>query len=145
MKILNRDAFYKFRILEKFESGIVLSGAEVKSLRLGRADLSNSFIRITNYEAYLINAYIYPYHGQDPSYQPNHTRKLLLHKSQINSLIGKVSKKGRSLVPLSLYTKRNMFKLELGLGESKSKYDHRREIKEKDEQRRIEQELKEEI
>lgn len=142
MRILNRQAHFNYKILETVEAGIVLSGKEVKSIRGSRVDLTNSFVKILNNEAYLVNAYIYPYQGQEQQYDPKHTRKLLLHKDQIKSLVGKISAKGRALVPLSLYSKNNFFKVQIGLGESKKKYDHKKALKEKDEQRRIAQELK---
>lgn len=140
MKIINRQARFDYKILETFEAGIVLTGAEVKSLRLGKLDLSNSYIRILNNEAYLINAYIYPYLGQEKDYDPRRTRKLLLHKTQLKTLIGRVSAKGKALVALSLYSKNNYFKVEAALAESKKKFDKRKELKEKDEQKRMEQE-----
>lgn len=143
MRIFNKQASYNYRILESFEVGIALNGGEVKSIRAGRADLSKCFARIQNGEVYLINAYINPYQGQDPSYDPYRKRKLLLHRAQINSLLGKLSKGGMALVPLSIYEKRNFFKVQLGLGQSKSKIDKKRSIKEKEEQKRLEQELKE--
>lgn len=143
MKITNRQAHHGYKILETLEAGIALTGSEVKSIRAGRADLSNSFARITNGEAFLVNAYIYPYLGARQDYVPNKTRKLLLHKQQINNLIGKVSSKGKALIPLSIYSKHNYFKVELAIAEAKSKYDHRRTLQKKDEQRKLEQELKE--
>lgn len=142
MKITNRQAYHGYKVLETLEAGIALTGSEVKSIRAGRVDLSNSFGRITNGEAFLVNAYIYPYLGSREDYVPNKTRKLLLHKQQISSLIGKIAAKGKALIPLSIYSKHNLFKVELALAESKTKYDHRKAIKQKDEQRKLEQELK---
>ncbi len=143
MKITNRQAFHGYKILETLECGIALTGSEVKSIRAGRVDLSNSFARITNGEVYLVNAYIYPYLGAREDYIPNKTRKLLLHKQQINNLIGKVTAKGKTLIPLSIYSKNNYFKIDLAVAESKTKYDHRKAIKQKDEQKKLELELKE--
>ena len=142
MKISNKKARHDYHILETLEAGIVLSGQEVKSLRSGRADLSNSFARVQNGEVFLKNAFIPPYNAASiPDYNPNRDRKLLLHKSQIKSLIGKTSK-AQTLVPLSIYEKSNFIKVELAIGTSKNKYDHRKVIKARDEQRKIEQDLR---
>lgn len=143
MKIVNKKALHNYHILEHLEAGIVLSGAEVKSIRAGRIDLGESHVRILNGEAYLLNANIQRY-GQagGKEYDAQKSRKLLLHKDQINSLIGKTSGKGTTLVPVSLYEKNNRFKVEIGLAKSKKEFDHRKIIKEKDHMRRIEQELR---
>lgn len=142
MKIYNRKARFNYYILETLEVGVVLTGLEVKSIRSGRVDLSESFARIQNGQVYLKNAYIYPYIGQAEGYDPKKDRKLLLHKKQISQLIGKTSKAAVTLIPLSFYTAHNLIKVELALAESKKKFDKRRAIKAKDEQRRIEQEIK---
>lgn len=142
MRIINRKAYHNYHIIDRFEAGIQLQGMEVKSLRAGRADLSESAARILNGEAFLINANIPAYQNAfKKSYEPQRSRKLLLHKSQIQSLIGKISS-GMSLVPLSLYEKNNLIKIQLGLGRSKKQFDKRKVIKERDQQRRIEQELR---
>lgn len=149
MRIENRLARRNFFITEAFEAGIVLSGSEVKSLRLGRADLSRSFAKLQNGEVFLNNAFIYPYSqkssahfGASKDYDPQRPRKLLMHKSQIRSLLGKLSSKGKALIPLAIYEKNNMFKVWLGLGQHKKKFDKKRALKEKDEARRLERELK---
>ncbi len=142
MKILNKKALHNYHILEHLEAGIVLSGGEVKSIRNGRLDLGESHIRILNGEAVLINAHIPPYQSSDENYDPQRSRKLLLHKSQINTLIGKVSKGGVTLIPVSIYEKNNRFKVEVGLARSKKEFDKRRVIKERDHIRRVEQELR---
>lgn len=143
MKVFNKKARFNYHILETMEAGIVLSGPEVKSIRLGRLDLSDSFARIQDGEAFLKNAYIPPYQGGAPEgYQPKRDRKLLLHKKQIQSLVGKTSKGSIALIPLSIYSARNMFKVELAVAASKKKFDKRRAIKEKDQQRQIEQDLR---
>lgn len=143
MKIINKKALYNYHILEHLEAGIVLSGAEVKSIRAGRIDLSESHVRILNGEAYLVNANI-PLYAQaaNKEYDAQKSRKLLLHKDQINSLIGKTSGKGTTLVPVSMYEKNNRFKVEVGLAKSKKEFDHRKMLKERDHQRRVEQELR---
>lgn len=142
MKIYNKKARFNYHILETLEAGVILSGSEVKSLRAGRADLNESFARVQNEEVLLKNAYIYPYLGQAKDYDPRRDRKLLLHKKQINYLIGKASSGVVTLIPLSIYEKHNFFKVELALAASKKKFDKRKAIKAKDEQRRIEQELR---
>ncbi len=143
MRIINKKALHNYHILEHLEAGIVLSGAEVKSIRAGRIDLGESHIRVLNGEAYLINANIPRYNqAADKEYDAGKSRKLLLHKDQINSLVGKVSGKGTTLVPVSIYEKNNRFKLEIGLAKSKKEFDKRKLIKAKDHQRRVEQELR---
>lgn len=143
MRIINRQARRNYHILESLEAGIELLGSEVKSVRAGRADLSESFVKILNEQAFLINANI-PRFAQtsQKSYDPLRSRKLLLHKKEINSLIGKTSGKGTTLIPLSIYEKHNRFKVEVGLGKSKREFDKRKVLKERDHLRRIEQELR---
>lgn len=143
MKIVNKKALHNYHILEHIEAGIILSGAEVKSIRVGRLDLGESHIRILNGEAFLINANIPPYQqAGDKEYDAQKSRKLLLHRTQIDSLIGKTSGKGTTLVPVAMYEKNNRFKVEIGLAKSKKEFDHRKILKEKDHRRRIEQELR---
>jgi len=141
--IRNKKATFNYTILEKIEAGIILSGAEVKSIRIGRADLSESFARIQNGQILAKNIYIFPYFGvRIDAYNPRHDRKLLLHKQQIATLSGKMNKAGMALIPLSLYFTRNMVKVELGLAQSKKKFDKRKAIKQKDEDRQLMQDLK---
>lgn len=143
MKIYNKKAKHEYHILETLEAGVVLSGPEVKSIRGNRVTLDDSFARIQNGEAIVKNLYIYPYQSaSDDKYDPRHDRKLLLHKKQINYLLGKLSASATTLIPLAIYETRNMFKIELALAASKKKYDHRKAIKKKDELRRLSQELK---
>lgn len=142
MKIQNRSARLKYRVLDSQEAGIILTGAEVKSLRGGRADLSKSFARIQGTEMILKNLFIPPYHGDTKETDPRRDRKLLLKKRQITDLKVKLSKKGLTLVPLSIYFTRNFAKVELSLAQAKSEYDHRRDIKQKEQTRQTEQELK---
>ncbi len=143
MRIINKKALHNYHILEQIEAGIVLSGAEVKSIRAGRIDLGESHIRVLNGEAFLVNANIPRYNqAADKEYDAQKSRKLLLHKDQINSLIGKTSGKGTTLVPVSMYEKNNRFKVEVGLAKSKKEFDKRKIIKEKDHSRRVEQELR---
>lgn len=143
MKIVNRKALHNYHILEHLEAGLVLSGAEVKSIRSGRIDLGEAYIKIIGEEAYIVNANI-PKFGPsgDLEYDATKSRKLLLHKNQIITLLGKTSGKGTVLVPVSIYEKNNNFKVDVGLGKSKKEFDKRRVIKERDHVRRIEQELR---
>lgn len=143
MRILNKKALHSYHILEHVEAGIVLTGSEVKSIRSGRIDLGEAYVRVLSDEAYLINANI-PRYEQTSSrtYDPLRSRKLLLHKAQIASLLGKVSGKNVILVPVSIYDKNNNFKVEVGLGKSKKEFDKRKILKEKEHVRRVEQELR---
>lgn len=142
MRIINRQAKKNYHILESVEAGIELLGSEVKSLRAARADLSQAFVKIISEEAFLINANIPRLDTFQKNYDPLRSRKLLLHKSQIKSLIGQTSGKGTTLIPLAIYEKHNRFKVEVGLGKSKREFDKRKVIKERDHLRRIEQELR---
>jgi len=143
MRIVNKKALNNYHIIDHLEAGLVLTGAEVKSIRAGRLDLGESYVRILNNEAYLVNAHI-PKFAQAASQEddPARSRKLLLHRNQINTLIGKTSGTGVTLIPVSLYDKNNQFKVEVGLAKSKKQFDKRRVIKEKDHNRRVEQELR---
>ncbi len=143
MKITNKKAFHNYHIIESIEAGVVLSGAEVKSIRGGRLDLGEAYIRILGDEAYLVNANIPKLitTGQK-EYDAFRSRKLLLHRSQINTLVGQISRMGMTLVPVSIYEKNNRYKVQVGLAKSKKEFDKRRVIKERDHKRRIEQELR---
>lgn len=143
MKIINKKALHEYYILESLEAGIQLFGHEVKSIKSGRVDLGQSFAKIINGEAYLINVNIPRYQNASiKDYDPLRSRKLLLHKDQIQSLIGKTSASGVTLVPVSIYEKNNFLKVQLGLGKSKKKFDKRKVIKERDHQKRVAQELR---
>jgi len=142
MKIANKRAFFDYSILEKFEAGINLYGAEVKAVRLGHADLSGSHVRIIGGEAYLINAKIFPYKYSRPeNYDEKRTRKLLLHKKEIIALKSKTEGQNMALVPISMYTTKSFIKVEIALGKGKKQYDKKESIKKKDLQREVEQEL----
>lgn len=139
MRIVNRKAPFDFEIQEKFEAGIHLLGAEVKAVKLGHADLSGSHVRIMGSEAYLINARIFPYQYARPeSYDESRTRKLLLHKQQIISFKSKMDGQNLTLVPISMYTKGTLIKLELALGKGKKKFEKKEAKKKKDIQRELE-------
>lgn len=143
MRIVNKKAFYNYHILERIEVGIQLLGGEVKSIRGGRVDLSESFAKIINGEVFLVNALVPRYEAASAQgYDPQRTRKLLLHKNEVSSLIGKLSGSGTALVPLSAYIRNNIIKVELGVGKAKRRVDKREVIKERDEKRKVEQELR---
>lgn len=143
MRVLNKKALHNYHILEHIEAGIVLTGSEVKSIRSGRLDLGEAYVRILGAEAFLVNANIPRYdQTSERTYDPTRSRKLLLHKAQINTLLGKTSGKGVTLVPVSVYEKNNNFKVEIGLGKSKKEFDKRKVLKEREHQRRVEQELR---
>ncbi len=142
MKITNKRAFFDYQILEKFEAGINLYGAEVKAIRLGHADLTGAHVRIMGSEAYLINAKIFPYQYSRPEgYDEKRTRKLLLHKSEIVALKSKTEGQNLTLVPISIYTTKSFIKVEIALGKGKKQYDKKESIKKRDLQREIEQEM----
>lgn len=142
MKISNKRAFFDFDIKERIESGIQLTGPEVKAIRDGHADLTGSFARIVGSEAYLVNAKVYPYkYARPEDYDETRTRKLLLHKKEIISIKGKTEGSGQSIVPIAMYTKGDFIKVELGIGKGKKKYEKRASIKAKDVKRDIDREL----
>lgn len=142
MRIVNRNVFRNYHILERIEAGIKLTGVEVKSIRASRVNLSKSFAKIQNEEAYLINMYIPHTQTSAKNYDPARSRKLLLHKDQIKSLTGKLSAGKMALVPVAIYEKNNLFKIELGLAKSKREFDKRRATAARDHIRRVEQELR---
>jgi SsrA-binding protein len=140
---LNRRARHEYSIEDSMEAGIVLSGTEIKSIRAGKVNLADSFARIDKGEAWLVGAHIAPWEGGNrQNHEPKRDRKLLLHRNQIDQLLGKTKAKGLTLVPLKLYiTSRGKAKLELGLGKGKQLFDRRREIATRDAKREIEREL----
>lgn len=142
-KIFNRRAKYDYQILEKFEAGIALTGAEVKSVKAGHLHLDEAFIRVNNGQACLVNAHIHPYvFADNRDNDPVRTRKLLLHKNELLKLAQVTSRQGLTIVPLSCYTRRNKIKLEIALARGKKKYDKREVIKKKDLKREIESQLR---
>ena len=138
-KIINRKAYFDFRILETLEAGILLTGPEVKSIKSGRLKLDGAHVRIINSEAYLVNADIPLYESAHvESYDADRTRKLLLRKKQLISLDTKLRQKKLTIVPISCYTTRNLIKIEIGLGQRKKSTDKREEIKKRDLAREVE-------
>jgi SsrA-binding protein len=139
----NRQARFNYEILEKFEAGISLLGTEVKSIREGKANIKEAYADIRGGEVWLIGAHISPYsHGNITNHDSLRDRKLLLNATEIHKLYGKVMEKGLTLVPLRLYLKGRLIKLELGLGRGKKLVDKREDIKKKDQEREVQRALK---
>jgi SsrA-binding protein len=136
--VTNRKAFHDYFILETYEAGIALKGTEVKSLRQGNANLQDSYAAIKNGEVWLHNMHISPFEkGNINNHEPKRDRKLLLHKQEIRRLVGKVSEKGLTLVPLRIYFKNKVAKVELGLAKGKKQYDKREAIARRDAERQV--------
>ena len=145
MKIVcqNRKAYHDYHIEEALEAGIVLLGTEVKSLREGKDNLKDSYVVIKNSEVFLLNCHISPYsHGNITNHDPLRTRKLLLHKREIESLRGKFLQKGYTLIPLKIYFKNSYTKVEIGIAKGKRLYERREKIKEREAKRAIERVMK---
>ena len=139
----NKKAYHDYFIDEKYEAGLVLHGTEVKSLRMGKCSVKESFIRIENGEVYVYGMHISPYEkGNIFNKDPLRVKKLLLHKQEINKLTGKVAEKGCTLVPLQVYFKDGKAKIEIGLARGKKLYDKREDIAKQDERRANEREFK---
>ena len=139
----NPTVFHNYTINETFEAGIILSGTEIKSIKNGRVNIKDTYINIKNGEAFIFGMHISPYEqGNIFNKDPLRTRKLLLHKREINKLIGSIQQKGLSLVPIKLYFKNNFVKLEFGIGKGKKLYDKREDIAKKDAQRKIDRAIK---
>jgi SsrA-binding protein len=141
--VYNKRAKFDYFFLDTYEAGITLSGGEVKSIREGHASLQDSFVRIINGEAILLNAHINPYNFSDNrSYDPRQTRKLLLHKKEIAELSAKSSGKSITLIPVSFYDKHNNIKVQIAVAKGKKQYDKRASIKEREQKQQIQQEMK---
>lgn len=140
---LNKKVKYDYEVLEKYEAGIILSGPEVKSAKLGQISLKGSYVTVKDGELWLLNCRISPYKkARQESYDPTKTRKLLLHRKEIDSILGKLKQKGLTLVPLRIYTKKRLIKVEFGFCRGKRKYEKRELIKEKEAKRKIERALR---
>jgi SsrA-binding protein len=134
----NRRARHDYTILDTYEAGIVLTGSEVKSLRDGKANLSDSYGIVRNGEIYIINLHISPYERASyNNHEPTRTRKLLLHKREIGRLIGAIERQGLTLIPLELYFKRGIAKVAMALGKGKKLHDKREDAKARDADREI--------
>lgn len=143
IRITNKRAYFDYSIGEKFEAGISLTGAEVKSVKTGHLSLNESFVQIKNGEAWLFNAMISPYPSADNrGYDPTRSRKLLLHKNEILKLQQQTKEKGLTVVPISCYTKANKIKLEIALAKGKKTYEKRESLKRKDIAKEVERQLK---
>ena len=139
----NPTARHNYTIEDTIETGIVLSGTEIKSIRNGKANLKDSYAAIKNGEIYIYNLHISPYEfGNIYNKDPLRDRKLLANKREINKLVGLIKQKGYSLIPLSIYFKGNFVKVELGIGKGKKLYDKRRDIAKKDAEIKIKRALK---
>jgi len=140
----NKKAFHEYFIEERAEAGIVLQGTEVKSLRMGKANLGDAFAMVRDGEAYLHNLHISPYDfGNRENHDPDRMRKLLLHKKEIVRLFAKIREQGYTLIPLRLYFKDGKVKVELGLAKGKKLHDKREDLKKKEQKREVAQALKE--
>lgn len=139
----NKKAYHDYFIEEKYEAGLVLHGTEVKSLRMGKCSIKESFIRIEGAEMFIYGMHISPYEkGNIFNKDPLRVKKLLLHKREITKLLGKIKEKGYTLVPLQVYFNNGLAKIEIGLARGKKLYDKREDIAKKDQRREAEKEFK---
>lgn len=143
----NKRAHFDYLISDKYEAGLALLGYEVKSIKTGHVSLKESFVTIAGEELYLTNAHIplYKHAGIIPNYNPTGPRKLLVKKSEIRHLIGKARVQGLTLVPIRLYTRKRLIKLEFGVGKGKKEYDKRQNIAKKEDERKMRRALKSKI
>ena len=139
----NRRARFDYQILETYEAGLVLLGSEVKSLRDGRASLSDAYAIVQKGEAFLMNAHISPYsYSRGGGHEPDRTRKLLLHKREIERVGAKLAEKGLTLIPIRMYFKEGKAKVELGLAKGKTRYDKRETLKRKQADREMQRAMR---
>ena len=139
----NKKAYHDYFIEEKYEAGISLHGTEVKSLRMGKCSIKESFLRIENGELFIYGMHVSPYEkGNIFNKDPLRVKKLLMHKSEIHKLQGKIAEKGYTLVPLQVYLKGGLDKVEIGLARGKKLYDKRQDIAKKDQRREAQREFK---
>ncbi|RMF30151.1 MAG: SsrA-binding protein SmpB [Chloroflexi bacterium] len=141
----NRKAYHDYHIEDTYEAGIALKGSEIKSVRMGRVSLREGYVQPRDGELWLVNVHIAPYEpaGRHGQHDPRRPRKLLLHRREINRLLGRVQERGYTIVPLRMYLKRGLAKVEIALVRGKRKYDKRRAIAERETRRQIERVLKE--
>ncbi len=141
---MNKKAWHDYTIEETYEAGIALQGTEVKSLRMGKGNLKDSYVLIENEEAFLHNTHISPYpFGHQFNHDPERVRKLLLHKREIRRLSGKSNERGYTLIPLKIYLKNGKMKTAIGLAKGKTLYDKREDMKKRSADREMEKALKE--
>lgn len=139
----NKKAYYDYFIEENYEAGLVLAGTEVKSMRMGKVSIKESFVRIENSEVWIYGMHISPYEkGNIFNRDPLRPKKLLMHKEEIRKLVGRIAEKGYTLVPLQVYFKEGRAKIEIGLARGKKLYDKRQDIAKKDQRREAEKEFK---
>lgn len=139
----NKKAYHDYFIEEKYEAGVVLHGTEVKSMRMGKCSIKEAFIRIENGEMFAYGMHVSPYEkGNIFNKDPLRVKKLLLHKQEINRLTGQIAEKGYTLIPLQVYFKDGLAKVEIGLAKGKKLYDKRQDIAKKDQRREVEKEMK---
>ena len=139
----NKKAYHDFFVDDTYETGISLAGTEVKSLRMGKCSIKEAFVRIENGEVIIYGMHISPYEkGNIFNKDPLRPRKLLMHKYEINKLMGKIKEKGMTLVPLKVYFKGSLVKVEISLARGKKLYDKRQDIAKKDQRREAEKEFK---
>jgi SsrA-binding protein len=139
----NKKAFYDYFIEDKYEAGIELAGTEVKSMRMGKCSIKESFVRIQKGEVFIYGMHISPYEkGNIFNKDPLRPRKLLLHRYEIRKIEGQIAQKGYTLVPLNVYLKGSLMKVEIGLAKGKKQYDKRQEIAKKDQRREAEKQFK---
>ncbi|MGN8645350.1 SsrA-binding protein SmpB [Gracilibacillus sp. HCP3S3_G5_1] len=142
----NKKANHDYFIEETFEAGLVLQGTEIKSIRAGRVNLKDSFATIKQGEAYIHNMHISPYEqGNRYNHEPTRARKLLLHRKQIDKLIGESQQAGYSIIPLKVYIKNGFAKVLIGLGKGKKKYDKREDLKQKQAKRDMDRAIKDRV
>jgi SsrA-binding protein len=140
---VNRKAYHDYHIEGSFEAGLVLMGTEIKSIRAGRVNLRDAYARADNGELWLVGAHIAQYQaGNRYNHEPNRPRKLLLHRGEIEDLTADVMRKGLTVVPLKMYLKNGIAKVELGVGRGKKAYDKREAIAQRDAQRQMERALR---
>lgn len=139
----NRKATHEYFIEETYEAGLVLTGSEIKSIRAGHVSLPEAFIQPRNGELWIVNMYIGPYEeAAHKGHDPHRPRKLLLHRREINKILADVARKGYTIIPLQLYLKNHLAKLEIAMAKGKRNYDKRQAMRERDDKRQVERALK---
>lgn len=142
----NKKAFHDYHIEERYETGVVLTGTEIKSVRTGKVNMRDSFAQIRRGEVFLHNMHISPYEqGNRYNHEPLRTRKLLMNRQEINKLIGMIKAKGYTLVPIKIYLKNGLAKVEIALAKGKKEYDKRETIKQRDANREMAKAIKERL
>ena len=143
----NKVAFHDYEIFDRYEAGLVLTGSEIKSVRQGAVSLKEGYVRIKEGEAWLLEAHIAPYKNATAGtgHAPFRPRKLLMHRRELDSITGRVQKKGLTIIPLQLYIKNNVAKLEIGLAKSKKLFDKRQDIIKKETEREMGRHMKDKI